>query len=167
VAMVGYGVVYALASLSCTIGPFLAITTAALGRSFVGGIATYVSYALGMGLMILAIATCAALVRPRPVAELRRLSRHASRAGGLLMMLSGAYAIWYARWELAVYSGDLRTNRVVEFGERWRQAAVDWVDRIGAGVLAAIIIGTVAIAFGASQLAAERKRSRAAGSDTG
>ena len=29
------------------------------------------------------------------------------------MMLSGTYAIWYARWELRIFSGDLRQDRLI------------------------------------------------------
>lgn len=151
-AMTSYGVVYALASLSCTIGPFLAISAAAFGGSFVAGIATYVVYGLGMGVIILAVACCAALARPRPVDGLRSMTRYAVKAGGTLMVLSGAYAIWYARWELAVYHGDLRTNGVVQSGERWRLAVVTWIDRVGAAELAAIIVGAAAFALVVVQL---------------
>ncbi len=155
-AMVSYGAVYALASLSCTIGPFLAITTSAIRQSFVGGIEAYVAYALGMGAIILAIAFSAALARPRPVNELRRLSRYASRIGGVLMIASGSYAVWYARWELAVYRGDLSHDPVVDAGERWRLAVIGWVERIGPIELALIIVGAVAMTVLVGGLWADR-----------
>ena len=116
--MVSYGAVYALASLSCTIGPFLAITAVAMDRSVASGIATYVTYGLGMGVVILVIASASALTRPRPIDRLRRLSQYASLLGGTLMILSGAYAMWYGRWELAVYNGDLDDDRIVNAGEK-------------------------------------------------
>ena len=52
----GYGVSYAIASLSCTIGPFLAVTGAGLrassrGGSVVGGAAIYLSYVAGLTLV--------------------------------------------------------------------------------------------------------------------
>lgn len=155
-AMVSYGAVYALASLSCTIGPFLAITTSALRQSFVGGVGAYVTYALGMGVIILAIAFSAALARPKTVIELRRLSRYASRIGGVLMIASGSYAIWYARWELAVYRGDLAHDPVVDAGERWRLVAIGWVERIGPIELTLIIVGAVALVVLVGGLRAER-----------
>lgn len=48
-AMVGYGATYAVASLSCTLGPFLAVTGAAITQSTAQGVATYASYGIGMG----------------------------------------------------------------------------------------------------------------------
>lgn len=155
VAMVTYGAVYALASLSCTIGPFLAITTAALGQSFAGGLLAYVAYGVGMGVIILAIAASAALARPRPVHRLRHLTRYASRAGGLLMVISGFYAVWYARWELLVYRGDLGTDVVIETGERWRLNVITFIESVGALRLGVIVLATVAVVIGVSQIIAE------------
>lgn len=148
VAMGTYGVAYALASLSCTIGPFLAITASAMDESVLAGIGAYVAYGVGMGAIILALGVSAALARPWPVAELRRLSRYAPRIGGGLMILSGAYAIWYARWELSVYGGDLRNDRFVEVGERWRLSLQAWLERIGpVQVVVVIAVVTFAVAF--------------------
>ena len=146
VGMVSYGVVYALASLSCTIGPFLAITSAALDQSLAGGLLAYVAYGLGMGTIILAIAASAALARPKPGHRLRRLSRHAPRLGGALMIISGSYAIWYARWELAVYSGDLSTDVIIDL-------LTD--PQTSGGLLIA-----VAATIGISQIVSERRSPR-------
>lgn len=157
VAMVSYGVVYALASLSCTIGPFLAITTAALNQSLAGGLLAYIAYGLGMGIIILAIAASAALARPRPVHRLRHLTRHASRLGGLLMVTSGSYAIWYARWELSVYQGDLGTDIVIETGERWRLNVITFIEGVGAVRLGAIVLAAVAVTIGISQIVSDRR----------
>lgn len=39
-SLLGYGVTYTVASLTCTLGPFLAVIGAALSQSTIGGIAT-------------------------------------------------------------------------------------------------------------------------------
>lgn len=157
VAMISYGAIYALASLSCTIGPFLAITAAALNQSLAGGLLSYGAYGLGMGIIILAIAFSAALALPRPVRHLRRLSQYASKAGGVLMILSGGYAIWYARWELDVYRGNLGTDIVISTGESWRGAAVSWIESVGALRMGAIILAVVAISLGIAQFLSDRR----------
>ncbi len=144
--MVGYGATYAIASLSCTIGPFLAVTGAALSQSRAQGIATYVAYALGMGVIILILSIAAALAHSTVANHMRQLSRIAPRVGGILMVLAGAYAIWYGRWELNVYSGDLSTDPVVDAMENFRLGLVGFIERIGAVRLAAIVvIGVVAV----------------------
>lgn len=130
--MVGFGVTYAVASLSCTIGPFLAVTGTALNQSTLGGLATYVTYALGMGVIILAISVATAVTQTAVVARLRQASRWAPRVGGILMMLAGGYSIWYGRWELDVYRGDLSTDPVIDTGESVRMSIVDTLQSIGA-----------------------------------
>jgi cytochrome c biogenesis protein CcdA len=139
-AMVGYGATYAIASLSCTIGPFLAVTGTALSRSPLEGIATYVTYALGMGIVILALSIASALAHGAVVNHMRRLSRIAPRVGGVLMILAGVYAIWYGRWELSVYDGDLDTDPLIDTMEDIRLSIVDFVESIGSARLATIVV---------------------------
>ena len=163
IAMFGYGIVYALASLSCTIGPFLAITAVALDRSFLGGVATYMAYAAGMGSVIFALAAAAALARPEPTRHLRRISRYAPRLGGLLMILSGGYAIWYGRWELTVYRGDLSDDLIVDAGERFRLSLVQFIETIGAarvGLLVALAIASAVAISGYRQINRRASRDR-------
>ena len=59
-SMFGYGVAYAVVSLSCTVGPFLAVTTAAVNTGTPGGVvAIYLGYAAGFALIVgtMAVAT--------------------------------------------------------------------------------------------------------------
>jgi hypothetical protein len=132
--------------LSCTIGPFLAVTGTALSQSAVEGIATYVAYALGMGVIILVLSIATALAHSTIANHMRRLSRVAPRIGGALMVLAGGYAIWYGRWELAVYSGDLGTDPVIDTMENVRLWFVVTIERIGPqrlAFVAAIIVAAV------------------------
>jgi cytochrome c-type biogenesis protein len=142
-AMAGYGATYAIASLSCTIGPFLAVTGAALSQSTIEGLATYIAYALGMGIIILAISVASALAHNTVANHMRRLSRVASRLGGVLMILAGGYAIWYGRWELAVYDGDLSSDPVIDTMEDLRLWIIAFVQTVGATRLASIVAATV------------------------
>ncbi|MGD9793910.1 MAG: cytochrome c biogenesis CcdA family protein [Acidimicrobiia bacterium] len=150
VAMATYGVAYALASLSCTIGPFLAVTSYAVNRSMIGGVATYGAYALGMGVIIFILAAASALARPEPSRAMRHASRYTSRIGGLIMIVSGLYAVWYARWELAVYRGDLSNDRFVDAGERVRVDVEQLIETLGPVrlVVATIALSVLAV-FGA------------------
>jgi cytochrome c biogenesis protein CcdA len=144
--MVGYGITYAVASLSCTIGPFLAVTGTALSRSTAEGLATYIAYALGMGIIILVLSVASALAHSTVANHMRRLSRIAPRIGGILMVAAGAYAIWYGRWELAVYDGNLDTDPVIETAEDIRLWFVETIQSVGSqrlALLAALAIGTV------------------------
>ncbi|MFV1991828.1 MAG: cytochrome c biogenesis CcdA family protein, partial [Acidimicrobiales bacterium] len=144
--MVGYGATYAIASLSCTLGPFLAVTGAALSQSRTQGIATYVSYALGMGVIILILSIAAALAHSTVANHMRRFSRIAPRVGGAFMILAGGYAIWYGRWEIAVYSGDLSSDPLIEKIEDIRLAITNFIETIGAVRLTTFVaIGIIAV----------------------
>ena len=147
-AMTGYGATFAIASLSCTIGPFLAVTGAALTQSTAQGIATYVAYALGMGTIILAISIAAALAHTSLTRAMRDLTRIASRLGGVLMIAAGAYAIWYGRWELRVYRGDLRGDPLIDSIEDVRLRIVETIEMVGAGRIAVVVaaLATLAVA---------------------
>lgn len=131
IAMFLYGVGYGTASMSCTLGPFLAVTATAGSESVLSGLSTYFAYAAGMGLVVGAVAVASAAARPTAVQGMRRLSRWSGRLGGALMVASGFYAIWYARWELNVYGGDLATGRVVKWGERFRADVAQRIETLG------------------------------------
>lgn len=148
--MVGFGATYAIASLSCTIGPFLAVTGAALSRSPVEAMATYIAYALGMGVVILVLSVAAALAHSTVANSMRRLTRIAPRIGGALMVVAGVYAIWYGRWELAVYDGDLGTDPVIDTVEEIRLWFVVTIERVGperlAAIAALVVVAVIAAA---------------------
>lgn len=154
--MVAYGATYAIASLSCTLGPFLAVTGAALAQSRLEGTITYVAYALGMGVIILILSIASAVAHTTVADHMRRLSRIAPRIGGALMILAGAYAIWYGRWELAVYDGELRTDPLIEVIEDIRLRLVLSVESIGAARLVLLAFVTVVAVL----LASRNRRSR-------
>ncbi len=147
--MVGYGVTYAVASLSCTIGPFLAVTGAALSGSPIEALGAYVAYALGMGVVILVLGVASALAHTTVANHMRRVSLVAPRIGGVLMVLAGGYAIWYGRWELAVYDGDLSTDPVIDAMEDIRLWFVVAIEAVGAqrlAVMTAAALITVIVA---------------------
>ena len=151
VAMVGYGVTYAVASLSCTIGPFLAVTGAALTGSAWNAAGAYLAYSLGMGAVILAISLASALAHTTVATHVRRFSRVAPRIAGLLMMLAGMYAVWYGRWELAVYGGDLGRDPLIGRIEDIRLWIVAEITRVGAGRLAVVTVLATAVIVGVAR----------------
>lgn len=151
-AMVGYGATFAIASLSCTIGPFLAVTGVALTQSTAQGVVTYVAYAVGMGTIILAISVLAAVAHSSVVRAMGRLTQVMPRIGGALMIAAGAYAAWYGRWELGVYAGDLRGDPVIDTVEDLRLRIVANVQSVGAGRIALAVIVVAGLAVVAVRL---------------
>jgi cytochrome c-type biogenesis protein len=94
-SMAFFGVAYALASLGCTIGPFL-VTVVATFRtgSVLEGVAVFAAYAVGMGVVVGAVSVAVALARTSMIGALRRGGRLVSRLGGLLLAISGGYVAY-------------------------------------------------------------------------
>ena len=157
VSMVSFGVTYAVSSLSCTVGPFLAIVAVGRRRSALGGFITYGAYATGMGIVVAALAIGVVVARS-PRNAFRRASRYAPKVGGIMMILSGGYSMWYARWELRVYSGNLSTDGLVSRVDRRRAWVANYLADLGPARVIAItfvaVVGMVVAQF-------VRKRDRA------
>lgn len=130
-AMVGFGMSYAAASLTCSIAPFLALVVASFRSGSTGeGIALFVAYSAGMGLLVGIAAVAVALARRGVVASLRRTGKWVPRVSGLLLLLVGAYVAWYGAWELRVLGGGDPGDPVIEAAARLQRILADWVARL-------------------------------------
>lgn len=95
-AMVGFGISYGLASLGCALPLFLAGVTFEFTRGgFAAGIASFLAYAVGMGVVLTALAVIVALAPHVRLRRLRAASGSLQRAGGALLVVVGAYIIYY------------------------------------------------------------------------
>lgn len=130
-AMVGFGMSYAAASLTCSIAPFLALVVASFRSGSTGkGIALFVAYSAGMGLLVGIAAVAVALARRGVITGLRRTGRWVPRASGLLLLVVGAYVAWYGAWELRVLGGGEPADPVIELAARIQRTIAGWVSRI-------------------------------------
>ncbi len=103
--MYGYGVSYAIASLSCTVGPFLAVTTAGFrGGSVITGASIYLAYVAGLTLVVGVLAIAAATAGSALADRLRRVLPFVNRIGGALMVLVGVYVAYYGLYELRLFN---------------------------------------------------------------
>ncbi len=107
-SMVLFGAAYAIASLGCAIGPFLALVVSSLRAGSIGeGVLLFGAYAAGMGLVVAVTAVAVALVRVSLIARLRRALTFVPRLGGLVLLGSGLYVAYYGFYELRL-AADLR-----------------------------------------------------------
>jgi hypothetical protein len=107
-SMVLFGAAYAIASLGCAVGPFLALVVTSLRAGSVGaGMLLFVAYAAGMGLVVGVTAVAVALVRVSLVTRARRLLGVVPRLGGAVLVASGLYVAYYGWYELRL-ARDLR-----------------------------------------------------------
>jgi cytochrome c biogenesis protein CcdA len=140
-SQVGYGVTFALASLSCTVAPFLAVTSGALRTGGPAGVATtFLAYALGMGTVVLVLAVTTALARGAVTRALRRSGGLVVRASGLLLVVAGAYLAWYGWFEIRVFSGSTTTDPVVSAATGLQGRLTRLVESPGAGGWAAVAL---------------------------
>jgi cytochrome c biogenesis protein CcdA len=101
-----FGVSYAVASLSCTIGPFLAVTTSTFrSESWLVGFGAFVAYGLGMGVVIAILTVAVALAKTGVVRRVRNVLPAMNRIAGGLMLVAGAYVVYYGWYEIRVLNG--------------------------------------------------------------
>ena len=123
-SMYGYGVAFAIASLSCAIGPFLAVVGASLQT---GGVA-FLAYALGMGLVVTALAVAGSVLAP----QIRKLLPHVGRIGGVVLVVVGAYVTYYGIYELRLFlAGGSAIDPVVQAAGRFQNTLVQIVSALG------------------------------------
>ncbi len=144
----GFGVSFALASLSCTLAPFLAVTAGSLRAvGPVGVVGAFLVYALGMGTVVLVLSLAVALAQGSLVRSMRRAGAVLNRGSGALLVAAGAYVAWYGWFEIRVLTGTAVGDPVVSVAV-WVQASLTrWVAGLGAvgilvlaGAAAAVVV---------------------------
>lgn len=138
--MVLYGVSYAVASLGCTIGPFLVVTAITFrAGNLATGVTAYVAYAVGMGLVVGVLAVGAALVGRSTAGTLRRLAPALGRLAGALLVLVGAYVSWYGWYELRVFAGQSAADPVISAASAIQNRVARGVDELGPLTFAVVL----------------------------
>ena len=96
-----FGMAYAVASLGCAVGPFLALVVSSLRAGSIGsGVALFLAYAGGMALVVSATAVAVALVRVSVITRMRSLLAVVPRVGGAVLVVCGLYVAYYGWYEL-------------------------------------------------------------------
>lgn len=159
-SMFGYGLSYAIASLSCTVGPFLAVTGMAFkGGSILGGVLVYVAYAGGFTLVVGALAVAAALASSAVADRIRRIIPYLNRISGALLVVIGLYVSYYGLYEVRLFNlGGDPADPVIAAAGRLQGAVAGWVHQHGAWPW---VIALVTLS-GAALLVAWRGRTAAA-----
>lgn len=136
---VTYGATFALASLSCTVGPFLAVTSTALsdGRAW-SLVAALLAYAVGMGTVVLVLAIAAATSTASLTAVARRAGPLVSRFSGALLVAAGAYVAWYGWFEIRILAGSTTTDPLVSAAIGVQEALARTVAGISPPALAVV-----------------------------
>ncbi|ANE80524.1 hypothetical protein A7U43_15460 [Mycobacterium adipatum] len=160
-SMLGYGVGFALASLSCTVGPFLAVAAgAARAPSWREGVLVYLAYAGGFAVIVGALAVSTAFASSALLDRVRRILPYVNRISGVLLVLVGAYVAYYGGYEIRLFhaSGD-PADPVIGAAGRLQGAMAGWVHAGGGWPWLALLLAVLSIAA-AIELSRRAARSR-------
>lgn len=160
-SMYGYGIGYAIASLSCTVAPFLAvISTTVKHGSALTGVLGFLAYAAGMGVTVGMAALAVAVAGSAAGSVRRRILPQASRIAGVVVLLTGLYVSEYGYFEIRLYFANASPNdAIVESAGRVQAWLVRQVDTLGAWPLVAALI-VLAVPCAALGLRHDRSRPR-------
>ena len=144
-----FGVSYAVASLSCTIGPFLAVTTSTIrSESWITGFGVFVAYGLGMGIVIAILTVAVALAKTGVVQRFRNLLPVMNKVAGGLLLVAGTYVAYYGWYEIRVLdgaTGDPIIDRAIELQTLLQNTVVP-DDPTSFVIRAVVVLAAVAIA---------------------
>lgn len=91
-----YGIVYAVGSLSCTLPIFLVVVGSALAtQGLFASFGQFISYALGMGVILIAVTIGSALFRGTVARWLKGAMPYIHRASAMFLIGAGAYLLYY------------------------------------------------------------------------
>jgi cytochrome c-type biogenesis protein len=159
----GYGVAYALISLSCAVAPFLALVSSTFSTSgVISGAVAFLGFALGMGVVVVILAVAAALGGRAVLTAARGALPFIARAGGALLILAGAYITYYGVYELRVFSGGDTDDAVIDGALSVQGTVSRWAADVGSsvGLEVAVVAVVVVVVVGAVIVRRRRAISR-------
>ena len=136
-----FGIVYAIASIGCTIGLLISVILGSVNRhGFVSGVISIVLYGLGMGLLVTSLTVALAFARVGLVSTIKKSFKWFDKVSAVFVVLTGLYLSWY--WLGAIT--DRGTDGVTSRVERWQTKVVQFLQ--DAGVYPLLIVFCVVIA---------------------
>lgn len=136
-----FGASYATVSLSCTLPVFLAAVSGSFrSGDILGGVATYLAYAVGMGLVVGVLTVALALAQDGALRKLRAVLPHLNRIAGGLLVIAGAYVAWYGYFEIRTLRGDRVAAGPVFWVTDWSAQLSSRLDTIGTTASAATLV---------------------------
>jgi cytochrome c-type biogenesis protein len=100
-----FGLAYGLASLSCTLPVFLAVMGSSLtAGTFLSAAGQFVSYGLGMTAVIVVLTLALTLFKEGVISRLRKVTPYVHLISAALLVLAGAYIVFYW-WPVLAGSG--------------------------------------------------------------
>ncbi len=145
--MVAYGASYAVVSVSCALGIFLAYVSSTFGQSWITGLSQLAGFGAGFTLVLVALSVSAALARGSLAVHARRVSAYASRLAGALLVVTGLYLVWYGYTEIRL-ADTASSDPVVERVTGWSadiSSAVQSAGGVEVGLALTLFVAVVAL----------------------
>ncbi len=142
-----FGMSYATASLSCTIPIFSATVSVTLTRSSAAGvIVVLLTYAAGMAAVLGALTVTLSLARRSLAQGLRRSMPYVQRVSGGLLVVAGAFLVYYGWYERQVYNNDLSPPGPGGWALRVQSWFTGQIDSLGATRIGAALVIVLTLA---------------------
>ncbi len=142
-AMFVFGIAYAIASIGCTIGLFIATVFSTSAREgVIAGVGNVLAYGAGMALLVSALTIALAFANTSLLKVLRSGMPYVDRIAAAFVVLSGMYLLWYFYWVDLREDGDPITDWALDrqaqatrfLDDNWRAVAVVLVVVVGAAI---------------------------------
>ena len=142
-SMFVFGVAYAVASIGCTIGLFIATVFSTTSREgVVTGVGNVMAYGAGMALLVSALTVALSFANTSLLKLLRRGMQYVDKVAAAFVVLSGLYLLWYFYWVDLREEGDPITDWAFErqadattfLNDNWQTVGI---------VLATIVAGAI------------------------
>jgi cytochrome c biogenesis protein CcdA len=147
-AMLLYGVSYAVVSVTCALGLFLAYVSTNAGANWTTSLTHLVAFTSGFGLVLVALSVSVAVLGGSLVAGMRRAAAYANRIAGGLLVVSGLYLAWYGAAEIRLEDGP-REDPIINRVTGWSASINQRVESIGGvevGLVLALFLCVVTMA---------------------
>lgn len=123
-----FGISYAIASLSCTLPVFLSVVATQLtSRSFAEGVAIFLVYGAGMSVVMLGTTVVVAIGKQSMVRRLRQSARYVGRVSGAILVLAGAFIVWFWATEISAGASALGASSAFRIVENVSQTLLNFV----------------------------------------
>ena len=139
-----FGIVYAIASIGCTIGLLISVILGSVNRhGFISGVISIVLYGLGMGLLVTSLTVALAFARVSLVSAVKKSFRWFDKISATFVLLTGLYLSWYWLGAITDRGSDGVTSRV----ENWQTNVSQSLQDIGVLRLGIVFAGVIAAAI--------------------
>jgi cytochrome c biogenesis protein CcdA len=144
-SMYVFGIAYAIASLGCTIGPFLGTVLGGFSTDGVAtGIAAIALYGAGMALLVTGLTVTLASANTALLRVLRSGMAWFEYVSGVFVLLTGVYLTWYWYSNLT----DKFDGRVINTAESWQSRLQNWINMNESTVVTvAVVVIMAAVIF--------------------